>query len=237
MTIYLGKDINLEGRKNIQSMEEEIYLKIKQDIMSQDLGFGNKLNESELAKKYGVSRMPIRNALKKLSYDGLVEIEPNKGATVMQPTIKEALQIINMSVLLEKEAVKIATTNITSDELIYMKSLLDKEIQLYKERNLEAFIKVNHEIHMCIANASQNKFLIQFIDIIRSKCDIYLTFFDTFNIKPITEVRSFTEHFQVYKAMKERNVTLAMELYEEHITRSFEPLLKDGIFTIPYKIK
>lgn len=220
---------NAMARSETGSIELDTYNKLKNDILSQRLAFGTKLNESELSHMYGVSRTPIRSALKKLSYEGLVVLETNKGASVVKPSVKELSQILETRMVLERAAMNMAVQNISDEELQHLSSLLKEETQCYVSRNLERYIRVNHNIHMIIANATRNKYFIEFIDKLMTKSSIYLLFFDSFYTVPLSKVLSIKEHQQVFKALKARDAA-ACDLWERHIASSFQSIIQKFSF-------
>lgn len=204
--------------------EESVYKKIKQAIITKQYIANSQLVESILAEELRVSRTPIRSALKKLSYEGLVNIIPNKGAFVAQTTIEEYIELYSSRELLEKESARIAAKNISLNELVNLKQLLKEEIESYNERNLEKFIEVNNKIHMTIAKASKNKYFIKFIEELITKSTIYLIIYDEFYTKPLEKLNSVKEHKELYEALKSRNPEKSADAMGIHIKSVFENL-------------
>jgi DNA-binding GntR family transcriptional regulator len=87
------------------SMEENVYNHIKKAILARKLAPGKQLVENNLSNSLGVSRTPIRNAIKRLSIEGLVDIIPNRGAFVTNPTKEEMIQAYELRAKLEYIAV------------------------------------------------------------------------------------------------------------------------------------
>ena len=93
-----------------------IFDELREDIMSCDLQPGVEIRESELARRYGVSKSPIRDALQKLEFEGLVEIVPRQGHRVLPISVRDAHDILELRETLESAAVrKIATDAKASD--------------------------------------------------------------------------------------------------------------------------
>ncbi|GAA0181474.1 GntR family transcriptional regulator [Clostridium sediminicola] len=210
--------------KRGKDAEKSVYKKIKQAIITKKYTSNSQLVESTLAEELKVSRTPIRSALKKLSYEGLVNIIPNKGAFVAQTTIEEYIDLYSSRELLEKESARIAAKNISLNELENLKQLLEEEKESYNERNLERFIEVNNEIHMTIAKSCRNQYFIKFIEELVTKSTIYLILYDEFHTRPLEELNSVIEHKEIYEALKNRNPDKSAEVMSLHIKSIFENL-------------
>lgn len=104
-------------------MSDSIYEKLKYDIIHLHLFPGEKLSEASLAQRYGVSRAPIRSALNRLKEEGLIDIRPQSGSIVSPISIGRALSIIDVRLLLEPYAVKLAIPNLTEGDLLRLESL------------------------------------------------------------------------------------------------------------------
>ncbi|WZL73035.1 GntR family transcriptional regulator [Clostridiaceae bacterium 35-E11] len=207
-----------------KNIELEVYKRLKHSIMTRQLTPSSQLIETAIAESFGVSRTPIRSALKKLEYEGLVQIIPRKGAFVTQTSIEEFIDLFQSRLFLEKEAAKLAATKITSNQLTYFENLMIEELQSYKDRNFEKFIIINNKMHMLIAESSKNKFYIKFINELNMKSNIYLIFHDDFYTKPIDRLNSLKEHKAIFEALKLKNPDKCAEAMELHIKSVFENL-------------
>jgi DNA-binding GntR family transcriptional regulator len=204
--------------------EEMVYDELKDAIIQRRLYPNMQLTEASIAEKMGVSRTPIRGALKRLEYDGLVRIIPNKGAFVAQPSIDEYKDIFACRLLLEREAAGYAAEKITDEELHEYGEYQALEKIAYKNRDFAGFVSANNSMHMIIAKASGNAYYIKYIKEQLLKSTIYLVHYDTFYTKSYEELNSVGEHERLIKALLTRDKKLARFAMEEHIKSIFENL-------------
>lgn len=210
--------------ENSNNIETKIYNELKHSIITRQYKPNSQLVETTIAKKMGVSRTPIRSALQKLSYEGLVNIIPRKGAFVAQTSIEEFVNLFSSRLLLEKEAARIAAEQISNSDLDYFNKLIIEERTTHEEKNLEKFLDINDKMHMLIANASKNVYYTKFIQELTMKSNIYLIFHDDFFTKPIKELHSLNEHMLIYEALKSRNPKKSAKAMEQHIKSIFNNL-------------
>ncbi len=204
------------------STEEEIYQKLKNAIIKRYIKSGNKLVEETIAQKLGVSRTPVRAAMRRLANDGLLTIMPKRGAVVISPTIAEIEQTYEVRIEMEKMAVRKAAENITEKQLKKLDEIIQKEIEIFKADNIEDYNENNEAFHLLIAEASGNKVLYRYIDQLLEKMKIYLILYDPFfKLK-----RHFisSEHRPIVEALEEKNAERAVLEMEEHLTAAFEQL-------------
>lgn len=209
---------------DIKNMEEKVYNEIKQEIITRRLYPNTQLVEATIAEKMGVSRTPIRGALKKLAYEGLVEIKPRKGAFIAQPTKEEMMQLFNARLTLEKEAARLAVNNISEDDIKVFQKLLENEKESYQNRDMEKFLLTNNEMHMVIARASKNKYYIKYIEELLNKSDIYIIFYDKFYTTTIDDLNSVREHKCIYNSLKNKDENNLVEAMDFHIKNIFDNL-------------
>lgn len=204
--------------------EEKVYNELRDAIIQRRLYPNMQLTETSIATKLGVSRTPIRAALKRLDYDGLVRIIPNKGAFVASPSIEECRDIYACRLLLEREAAGEAAERITKDELSIYRLHQDEEKESYRKRDFAGFIEANNKMHRVIARASGNSYYIKYVDEQLMKSTIYLVHYDTFYTKPYDDLNSVGEHERLYKALETGDKNAAREAMETHIRSIFENL-------------
>lgn len=204
------------NKSNRLNLEKKIYLTIKKAIINRELAPGEKLSEESLAKVLQVSRTPIRSALKRLSYEGLVQIIPNRGAFVTQPTVKEVKEVFEMRVLLEGYAVEKACQNIHLQEEAINK--LEKFIHLeelaYKNSQFDQVLEHVLDFHVEIANLANNDVLKKNIQELIALTNIYSTFYSDINLD---EPNSPAEHREIVEAIKKRDAPLAKQIMTKHI--------------------
>ena len=137
-------------------LHEELTESLRKLIVSGELQPGRTVPEKELCELYGVSRTPLREALKVLATDGLVNLEPNRGAWVSRITVEELDELFPVMGALEALAGKLACKHITDDEIAQVRALHDRMFAHYTARELEAYFKLNQQIHETILAAARN---------------------------------------------------------------------------------
>lgn len=204
--------------------EEKVYNELRDAIIQRRLYPNMQLTETSIAIKLGVSRTPIRAALKRLDYDGLVRIIPNKGAFVASPSVEECGDIYACRLLLEREAAGEAAIRITPEELELYQMYQDVEKESYRKRDFAGFIEANNRMHRVIAHASGNNYYIKYIDEQLMKSTIYLVHYDTFYTKAYDDLNSVGEHERLFRALKNKDKDEARAAMEAHIISIFENL-------------
>ena len=120
---------------------------------------GAKLNERELAEALQVSRTPLREAIKMLAAEGLVELLPNRGAIAVELTEADVLSTFEMMAGLEAMSGELAAQRITDAELAEIRAMHFEMLAAYTRRDLSAYYRLNSKIHSAINQAAKNSVL------------------------------------------------------------------------------
>lgn len=193
----------------------KVYRYILDKLTSRILFPGMQIVEADLEKEIGISRTPIRAAIQRLHYEGLVDIIPYKGAFIAQPTYEEITNAYQCKNLLEAEAVRLACFYITDEELNRLDELLQQEKMLHNQQKVHDFYRMNQEFHMIIAKASRNPFLVKYINELINKCNVYLIFYDNL-VSPAHVSPTYKEHARILEAMKKRDSNAAVTAIKRH---------------------
>ncbi|MHC3757792.1 GntR family transcriptional regulator [Staphylococcus succinus] len=193
----------------LNTNELTIYQKIRNDIISGALKKDEKITEAKLAKKYEVSRTPIREALKQLELEYFI-----KNSYIFIPTTEEYRQIFEMRILLETHALKKAAIVYTDTDLEELKSYT--EIDMNQEHE-DKIIATNDKFHQKIIAATRNQFILDTYQ--KYKSFIYL-----FSQTVIYQRRPglIEEHREIVDALFDRNIDLAVSLLETHLKNDLE---------------
>ncbi len=152
------------GIKSHRPLREIVYTELKMQILQGIIAPGTRLMEVEMAEQMGVSRTPIREAIHKLEKEGLVVIEPRRGAYVSQVSMSDMLEILELRENLEGFAAYRAALYMTLEE----KQELRRVEQLYNKAVEEGctvdLIKFDTDFHLLIVKGSKNKILVNVID-------------------------------------------------------------------------
>ncbi|CUH44772.1 GntR family transcriptional regulator [Ruegeria atlantica] len=139
-----------------KSLHHELVERLQTLIINSELKPAAKVPEKELCDRFGVSRTPLREALKVLASDGLVRLEPNRGAWVTEVTEKEVQDVFPVLGALEALSGELACKNITDAEIEEVRSMHAQMIESYESRDLDAYFSINQKIHRAILLAARN---------------------------------------------------------------------------------
>lgn len=141
------------------SLHEELVERLQIMIVEGVLQPGNKVAERELCEKLGVSRTPMREALKVLAADGLLTLEPNRGARVRAITVAELEEAFQVMGALEALAGELACQHISDAQLIELKQSHVDMLACYEAQDIQSYFQHNQRIHEIIMEATGNELL------------------------------------------------------------------------------
>jgi DNA-binding GntR family transcriptional regulator len=144
-----------------QVLHQEVAVRLRQRIVEGELSPGAKLNERELSELLNVSRTPLREALKMLAAEGLVELLPNRGAVVAQMSAQDVADTFEVIAGLEGQSGELAAQRITDAELAEIRALHFEMMAAFTRRDLPTYYRINAQIHTLINAAARNPVLAQ----------------------------------------------------------------------------
>ena len=201
--------------KKTTNTEEFVYNKIKTAIVKRYIKQGTQLLETSLAEQIGVSRTPVRGAIKRLSYEGVVNFISNRGAFVIEPTEKDIRQAFAVRIQLEKMAAGQAAENISAARIKELVKLLEAEKKIFDQRDLDQYYEFNDNFHFLIAKAAENKILLKYVKEIVNQTTIYLILFDPFFQMKFNP--SIGKHSRIVNALEGKNSKEAEKAMENHL--------------------
>ncbi|WP_395691184.1 GntR family transcriptional regulator [Piscinibacter sp.] len=142
-----------------QVLHQEVAVRLRQRIVEGQLAPGAKLNERELAQALNVSRTPLREAIKMLAAEGLVELLPNRGAVVAQMSEQDVIDTFEVIAGLEGQSGELAAQRISEAELAEIRALHFEMMAAWTRRDLSAYYAINARIHGAINSAARNPVL------------------------------------------------------------------------------
>ena len=142
-----------------RSLHDEIVVRLRDLIMDGELKAGDKINEAELCLRFGVSRTPLREALKALAAEGLVVLSPNRGAAVARITEADIDELFPVLGALEALAGELACAKITDAEIAALRRDHDRMVKHYSRGEWAGYIKLNRVIHETIFAVASNRSL------------------------------------------------------------------------------
>lgn len=153
-----------------------VYDSLRQAIIEQALKPGVKLPEDSIGETFSVSRTTVRNALVRLDAEGLVDLQPNRGASVAVPTIEEAHDIFEMRQCLEREVIQRLCKMDAKPIVKALKSHLAEE-KKYLDVDTTRSIRLAGEFHILLAELTGSRILANYVNEIVSRCSLVLARF------------------------------------------------------------
>lgn len=141
------------------ALHEQVALRLRQMLVENRLAPGAKLNERELSEVLNVSRTPLREAIKMLAAEGLVELLPNRGAIALQLTEADVRNTFEVMAGLEGQSGELAAARISDAELAEIRALHFEMMAAYTRRDLPTYYRLNAAIHDAINAAAKNPVL------------------------------------------------------------------------------
>ncbi|RKY51263.1 MAG: GntR family transcriptional regulator [Candidatus Neomarinimicrobiota bacterium] len=196
------------------SQREKTYKAIKQAIISYEVKPGEPLAEEQIANKLGVSRTPVREALKELRKEGLVKIIHRKGAFVAEISSKDVEEIFLLREILECAAEKIAIPRLKEEDLIEMESLFNSISKDIEMKNYKNIFDTDIKLHSLIVDTAGNRRLSKFLNILNGQVHRMRVLSAT---APGRLNKSLQEHKDILEALKKRDIDLAEQRLKQHI--------------------
>jgi len=141
------------------ALHEQVVQRLRQMLVENRIVPGAKLNERELSEVLNVSRTPLREAIKMLASEGLVELLPNRGAIAVELSEADVLNTFEVMSGLEAQSGELAAQRITDAELAEIKAMHYEMLATYTRRDLPAYYRLNAAIHSAINAAAKNPVL------------------------------------------------------------------------------
>ena len=208
-------------------LREIVYEELRNQILTGRIKPGTRMMEIELAEDMGVSRTPIREAIRKLEKEGLVVIEPRKGAYASELSLKDMIEILEVRANLEGLAAQCAAERITEIEKQMLKEVYENFDQAVLDGNMGEMIQNDTRFHHLIVESSKNNYLIHMVEqlqelVLRFRYIYYKDF------KRAEEMPA--EHRRIFEAIVNGNAADArLEAYN-HIDKLKDMVMNDSTF-------
>jgi len=214
------KPVNLDSYKPLRELVLEA---LREAIFNGVFQPRERLMEIQIAEELGVSRTPVREALRKLELEGFIVMVPRKGAYVADLSLKDIEDVFEIRIALEGLAASLSAERITDEELEIMERLLVEKAEAIKSMNMEKLIEVDTQFHEIIYRSSRNERLSNIISNLREQIQRFRT---TSLAYPGRMQRSLEEHRSIVEAIQARDPVLAKQLVQEHIENAEHTLLE-----------
>jgi DNA-binding GntR family transcriptional regulator len=199
-------------KREAQTRSETVYRLLRRAILEQALRPGTRLPEDLVGEQVGVSRTIVRTALTRLSAEGLVDLRPNRGAVVAEPSLEEARQVFTVRGWLERAVVAELAQAVTQRQLALLEEHVERE-QKAKGRDGPRSIRLAGEFHVLLAELTGNRHLIRYVNETVSRCSLILALYA---VKHSTDC-AVSEHRAIIAALRRRDGAAAERLMLEHL--------------------
>ena len=212
------------ARGRPQTLVQRAYQEIRSRILDNRYQPGFQALESELAEELGVSRTPVREALKQLEYEGLVELIPRRGFRVVPVVAADMREIYEVLTALESMASElVARRGVSDEEIAPMVEATDAMEEALEAGDLEAWARADEHYHRCLIDLSGNQRLINLALTVRDQG--HRARMVTLRMRP-PPVASTQEHREVLEAIRTGDWRAARELHFDHRMRASEELTR-----------
>ncbi len=141
------------------ALHDQVAARLRSMLVEGRIAPGAKLNERELCEQLRVSRTPLREAIKLLAAEGLVDLLPNRGAVAVRLTEADVLNTFELLAALEGMSGELAAQRVTDDELAELRALHYEMMACFARRDLSGYYRINARIHTAINEAAKNPVL------------------------------------------------------------------------------
>lgn len=200
-------------------LRDVVFQTLREAILKGELKPGERLMELQLASKLGVSRTPIREAIRMLELEGLAVTIPRKGAEVARMTEKDMEDVLQIREALDELAVQIACDKMTEKQLVNLTIAMKNFENSIQTGNLKKVVQTDVEFHDVIYQATDNPKLVNILSNLSEQ--IY-----RYRVEYLKEKENYPmlvkEHEEIVTALKDRNKQLAAEMTKKHIRNQAE---------------
>jgi DNA-binding GntR family transcriptional regulator len=197
-----------------RALYQEVAERLRQRIYSHELKPGTWVDEQSLAEEYGISRTPLREALKVLASEGLVTLKPRRGCYVNQVSESDLDDIFGVMSLLESEAARLAASKAGKADLTALESIHAGLEAAARARDIDHFFEANQAFHRKVQDIAGNHWLTQVIEDLRKmiKLSRHHSLFGDGRLE-----QSLEEHRAIVAALLARDAEAAARLMHDHI--------------------
>ncbi len=195
-------------------LKELVYLELKHKILTGEIASQTRLMEIDLSEKMNVSRTPIREAIKRLADEGLVKVEPRRGAYVANISIKDMLNVFEVREDMEGFVAKLASQRITDEQKVELEKIAHEYDVAIKRPNKEAIIELDEKFHNFIVDCCNNDTLSELINYVQElSLRFRYLYYDDYTLYESTA----DQHNRIMKAINEGRSDEARAEADAHV--------------------
>lgn len=212
--------------QNHKPLREMVYEELKLQILTGSIVPGTRMMEVELAEEMGVSRTPIREAIRKLEKEGLVTIEPRRGAYASRISTEDMVEILEVRQDLEGLAAFFAASRMSKENLNKLRTVSEQYNKAVEEGNMSDMIRYDTMFHRLIVDSCSNKILVHMVEQLQEMVLRFrYIYYD--NFKRAEHMPA--EHQAILEAIAEGDEEKAREAADVHILRLKQLVIEEGV--------
>ncbi|MFC5589456.1 GntR family transcriptional regulator [Sporosarcina soli] len=199
------------------SLAEQAYSLLKKSIISGKLAPKTELTEEKLANDLGVSRTPLREAIRKLAMEGLIDLNKGKPATVATFTKEDSLEYLELRRVLEIYNIE---NIVLKDDGLLIKELegnLKEQMKAISNNDFQGFMNYDREFHLILASQNRNKKIKQLIH--QMNTGINRAFLILSNTVEMSAIEAYNEHLRIIEAIKSKDLELSKKEMMVHLKK------------------
>ena len=205
------------------ALHDQVAARLRTMLVEGQIAPGAKLNERELCEQLRVSRTPLREAIKLLAAEGLVDLLPNRGAVAVKLTEADVLNTFEVLAMLEGMSGELAAQRISDGELAEVRALHYEMMACFARRDLSGYYRINARIHAAINDAAKNPVLTSTYRSINAR--VQSLRFRT-NQNDAKWKSAVAEHERMLEALKARDAAALRKVLVEHLLRKRDTVLE-----------
>jgi DNA-binding GntR family transcriptional regulator len=212
-----GDRVRVVSRRGRTARPANVYVRLKDAILTGSLRPLERITENKVAASYGLSRTPVREAFRRLETEGLIQVIPQRGSFVSQPSVEDILEIYQIRMPLECMSARIAAERIDDKQLAELTSLVSAERARGVDRSAEGSLRGSARFHAVLYACTRNKRLASFLMDMQNQVHRVRVLW------PSTVARleeTWIEHAGILTALRARDGAQAERLMRQHLERA-----------------
>jgi DNA-binding GntR family transcriptional regulator len=196
-------------------LRQSVYETLADRIIAGALKPGQHLVETELARRLGVSRQPVREALHRLEAEGWVDLRPSQGAFVHVPTDQEVDELLDVRELLEGATARLAARAATPEAVAALRAVWQEGADIVERGDVEGTVAANNRFHAAVTDVAGNAVLAELAGIVARRVGWYYR-----QVAPVRGRESWVEHAELIDAIEAGDEDKAAALARAHTERT-----------------
>lgn len=205
------------------ALYQEVAERLRQRIFAHELKPGDWIDEKKLAEQYGISRTPLREALKVLASEGLVDLKPRRGCYVIEISRQDIDDIFPLMAMLEGRCARDAVRRAKAGDIEALNDIHERLESAARDGRIDAFFEANQEFHRRIQELAGNRWLLSVIQDLRKV--LKLSRLHSLSLEGRLQ-QSLEEHRAIMTAIERGDAALAEKLMHDHLLSGREALAK-----------